>query len=94
MLTPEGWEKKEVDEYLESIGAYIVKATTGGFGASGHADRVVCIQGIFFSLEVKRPGKGPTPLQARRITEVEAAGGLAVAGTADIIIAFIKAAIE
>lgn len=92
MKTPEGYEKDAVDKYLKSIGAYIVKPTTGGFGASGHADRVCCIRptptsrGYFWSLEIKRPGKGPTVLQQKRIDEVRAAGGLAEWGTAERII--------
>ena len=93
MRTPESWEKKDVDDYLESVGAYIVKPTSGGFGVSGHADRVVCIKGMFFSLEVKREGKGPTPIQQRRMEEVEVAGGFAVAGTAEVVIAYIKTAL-
>ena len=93
MLSPEGWEKKEVDAFLTEIGAYNVKPTTGGYGASGHADRICCIQGMFFSLEIKREGKGPTPIQARRMEEVEKAGGFAVAGTAEKVIAYIKAAL-
>lgn len=94
MRTPESWEKAELDAFLATIeNAYVFKPTTGGFGGSGHADRIVCIQGMFFSLEVKRPGKGPTPIQRGRMEEVERAGGFAVAGTADVIIAFIKAAL-
>jgi Holliday junction resolvase len=93
MMTPEGWEKKDLDAFLDEIGAYVVKPATGGYGASGHADRICCIQGMFFSCEVKREGKEPTVLQARRMEEVEKAGGFAVAGTAAVIIAFIKTAL-
>lgn len=94
MMTPEGWEKKDLDTFLDEIGAYVVKPATGGYGASGHADRICCIQGMFFSCEVKREGKGPTVLQTRRMEEVEKAGGFAVAGTAAVIIAFIKTALS
>ena len=94
MLSPEGWEKKELDAYLDSIGAYVIKPMTGGFGGSGHSDRVCCIDGIFVSIEVKREGKEPTPIQWRRIEEVEAAGGFAFWGTAAKIIGDMKIAFD
>lgn len=94
MRTPEYWEKKEIDAYLESIGAYIIKPTTGGFGGSGHGDRVCCINGIFCAIEVKREGKEPTPIQWRRIQEVEAAGGFAFWGTAKKVIGDMKIAFD
>lgn len=87
MKSPEKWEKDEVDAYLASIGAVNFKPTTFGFGASGCPDRFACYQGRFIGIEVKRPKKGPTALQRRRITEIQAAGGIAVWGTAAKIIA-------
>ena len=90
MKTPEFYEKKDIDAYLTSIRAYVAKPTTGGFGPSGHADRLACIGGTFWSIEVKRPGKGPTTLQQKRMDEVRAAGGMAVAGTAEVVIAVIE----
>ena len=90
MKTPEGFEKADVDKYLKSIGAYVVKPATYGFGASGHADRICCIDGTFWSLEVKREGKIPTLLQGRRLAEVKAAHGQSTWGTAEKIIADIE----
>ena len=75
MLTPEGHEKKDIDKYLKTIGAYVVKPTTGGYGESGHSDRICCIKGWFVVIEVKRPGKEPTAIQWRRMRECEASGG-------------------
>src|SRR5262245_181873 len=87
MKTPEGYEKADIDKYLKWIRAYVVKPATSGFGESGHSDRVVCIDGWFVSIEVKRADKDgvslePTPLQWWRIHECEAAGGKAFWGTA------------
>ena len=90
MKTPEGWEKSEVDKYLKSIGAYNAKPATFGYGGSGTADRLVCICGFFWSLEVKREGKGPTALQLKRMAEVQKAGGHIAWGTAKMIIATIE----
>lgn len=89
MDTPEKREKKEIDAYLKSIGAYVVKPATFGYGASGTSDRVCCWRGRFFSIEVKREGKEPTTLQWQRITEVEKAGGKAFWGTAERVIPLI-----
>jgi hypothetical protein len=91
MQTPEAWEKSDIDKYLESIGAYVIKPFTMGYGPSGHSDRAACIDGRFWGIEVKREGKEPTALQARRMREIEEAGGLAVAGTAEKVIGVIEA---
>lgn len=86
MRTPEFWEKAEIDRFLETVGAYIVKPATYGMGKSGVPDRVCCIHGMFLAIEVKREGKEPTKLQERRIAEIQAAGGHAVWGTAAKVI--------
>lgn len=91
MKTPESYEKDDIDRYLKTVGAYRVAITTGGFGESGHPDRIVCLRGYFISIEVKRAGKEPTARQWTRIKEVQAAGGLALWGTAEKVIAEIKA---
>jgi hypothetical protein len=90
MKTPEAYEKAELDKFLESIGAYVVKPATYGFGQSGHADRVCCIKGYFWAFEVKREGGKMTVLQARRFREINAAGGRIHAGTAAAIIEHLK----
>jgi len=59
---------------------------TYGMGASGAPDRVCCISGQFWGLEVKREGKEPTAIQNRRMQEILDAGGLVAWGTADDII--------
>lgn len=86
MKSPEKWEKDEVDAWLTTIGAVNFKPATFGFGASGCPDRLVCYEGMFIGIEVKRPGKTPTALQRRRIAEIQQAGGIAVWGTAEKII--------
>lgn len=92
MKTSEGYEKAEIDKYLKSIGAYVAKPATFGYGASGLSDRLVCIRrspdgdGAFWAIEVKREGKEPTPLQDKRLKEVEAAGGMTTWGVAAKVI--------
>lgn len=86
MKTPEGYEKAEIDKYLKSIGAYVAKPATFGYGASGLSDCLVCIDGSFWAIEVKREGKEPTPLQNKHLKEIEAAGGMTSWGVAAKVI--------
>lgn len=86
MRTPEGREKADIDKYLKSIGAYVAKPATFGYGESGTSDRICCIRGRFVSIEVKREGKEPTALQERRMAAVRLAGGVAMWGTAEKVI--------
>lgn len=90
MMTPEGYEKKDIDRYLEGIGAYNVKPAMNGFGKSGVPDRIVCISGVFWGVEVKRDGKLPTPLQNTRMNEIRSAGGMATWGTAFKVVSEIE----
>ena len=93
MKTPEGFEKDDIKKYLKSINAWHFSPYMAGFGKSGVPDIICCIRGMFFGIEVKREGKAPTPIQLLRMAELEAAGGFAVAGTAEVVIAYIKTAL-
>ena len=86
MKTPEGYEKDDVRKYLKAIGAFFFSPTSFGFGGSGIPDICCCIGGRFVSIEVKREGKIPTPLQEIRMTKIRRAGGIAIWGdSADMI---------
>ncbi len=84
--TPEKYEKDEIDKHLKRNKIYFLKPATGGYGESGHSDRIGCVRGNFFSIEVKREGKEPTSLQWRRIAQVTDAGGKAFWGTSEKVI--------
>ena len=93
MKGPEFYEKKAIDDFLTALGptvAWWINPRTGGYGASGAGDKVLCLRGAFWSIEVKRPGKQPTAIQYRRMKEVREAGGHAVAGTAEVVIAALR----
>lgn len=90
MKTPEGYEKDEIKRYLATLGCFSFSPYMAGMGKSGVPDIIACIEGRFWGIEVKRLGKEPTVLQARRIQEIEDAGGLAVAGTAEVVIGRIE----
>ena len=87
MRTPESYEKAEIKKYLDKIQAWYFLPYAAAFGRAGIPDIVGCYRGSFFSIEVKREGKFPTPLQIQRMSEITAAGGRALSGTAKAVIA-------
>jgi hypothetical protein len=96
MHTPEWHEKKAIYAYLDEGGPLVWyhKPRTGGFGSSGTSDIIGCHRaraGQMFAIEAKRPGCAPTPIQWRRLSEIEAAGGKGFWGTAEKVIAEFEA---
>lgn len=96
MRTPEGWEKKDIDDYFDRLikegkPMWYFAPYMAGYGKSGVSDRVGCYDSTFFCVEVKRPSKEPTPIQWKRMREIEAAGGKAFWGTAEKVIAEFEA---
>lgn len=93
MKTPEGYEKEDLDKFFKPLIAagevWLFKPYMAGFGKSGVSDYIGCHRGHagqMFCVEVKREGKEPTPIQNRRMAEIEAAGGKAFWGTAEKVI--------
>lgn len=92
MKTPESHEKDDICRFLDCGGSiapglmWYFKPYSAGFGKSGVSDILGCYRGKFFAIEVKREGKEPTPIQWRRMREIEAAGGKAFWGTASKVI--------
>lgn len=86
MKSPEHFEKIAIREYLDRIGAWHFTPYMAGRGISGIPDIIGCYKARFFSVEVKRPGCLPTPLQKRRMEEIKQRDGAVFAGTADVVI--------
>ena len=96
MKTPESYEKDDIKKYLDIEAVKVRHNGLGilwyycpfmaGYGKSGVSDIVGCYRGKFFAIEVKREGKEPTPIQTRRMAEIEAAGGKTFWGTAAKVI--------
>jgi hypothetical protein len=76
--TPEKKVKDKVVTQLKALGAYYFYPVTGGFGASGVPDIIVCYKGRFFGLECKANGNKPTKLQQLNIDKINDAGGIAL----------------
>lgn len=90
MKGPESYEKDKICKYLDTLRCWYFRPYMAGFGKAGVADIIACIDGRFISIEVKRPGKGPTPRQQTRMDEIDKVGGLVVAGDAEHVIAHLK----
>lgn len=78
--------KKQIKEYLKSIGAYQFWPVQMGYGART-VDCLVCFQGRFLAIEVKRSEGGRlTAKQCRTLHEIHSArGNVVVATTVDAV---------
>jgi len=60
---------------LRRLGGWWVKYhTEGRYASAGVPDIIGCYRGRFIALEVKRPGRKPTPLQAATIAAIRKEG--------------------
>ena len=83
--------QKQIVDYLTRIGAVVLRTNSGQLttatghtirlGAAGTSDLTVLHCGIWYSIEVKKPGNHPTPLQSAYLERVNAAGGVGVVAT-------------
>jgi len=58
-------------------GWWVMKIHGGPYQLAGVPDLLLLKNGNAMFMEVKQPGKKPTPLQARRMAEIEREGGAA-----------------
>ena len=70
-----------VRDYLRLVGAWELKVLGGLGQRPGVPDVLACVQGRFVAIEVKRPGRRPTPRQAAELEAIRAAGGIALVAT-------------
>lgn len=77
-MTPEKKVKKKVTDILKAAGAYYFYPVTGGFGASGVPDIIVCHKGVFIGIECKSGKNKPTYLQLKNLRDIARCGGLAI----------------
>lgn len=77
--TPEGKVKVAVKKWLKSRGAFFFMPVAGPFSTHGLSDIVGCMNGTFFAIETKAPGKrnNATLHQKRFIEAVREHGGIA-----------------
>lgn len=87
--TPEGKVKAAIKKYLNTVpGCWFFMPIGGPYTTHGIPDIVGCVEGCFFAIECKAPGKtgNTTVNQDRVIAEINEAGGLVfVADNVDIV---------
>ena len=71
--------QSQVIKYLESIGCYVIKVISAN--KSGVPDLHACLNGKWISIEMKKPGEKPDPLQLFHLQMIQKAGGLATWAT-------------
>lgn len=76
-MTPEAGIKRQIREWLKAIGAYYFAPVQMGMGTQG-VDIYACVKGRFVAIEVKVPGKRPTPRQMITLSDAERAGAVAM----------------
>lgn len=77
-LTPEAKVKQGVRKVLKELGAYHVMPVTGGYGAQGAPDFLVCYKGRFIGIETKAGTNMPTKLQDMNLQHIKNCGGIAL----------------
>lgn len=69
--------QKKVIAFIKSLpNTWIVNIWGGGFMKAGIPDLLICINGRFMALELKREGGIVSPLQERNIKLINEAGGI------------------
>ena len=67
---------KNIQVWLkQQPGVFFYKVHGDPFQTAGLPDLILCVSGRFVGLEVKQPGKKPTPLQTRTLEKIKEAGG-------------------
>lgn len=66
--------KDRVKRLLKKYGATYFMPVQSGYGGTA-LDFICCLNGRYFEVETKQPGKHPTPRQVLRMDEIKAAGG-------------------
>jgi hypothetical protein len=79
-MTPEGKVKEAVKKVMRKYGVWYFMPMQNGFGVVGIPDFICCIDGLFFTVETKAPGKrdNTTPNQQRVMREILEHGGYAI----------------
>lgn len=69
----------QVKDFLSQHSAWYIKYWGGGgYTKSGVPDLLVCLNGLFFGIELKAPNGRPSPLQIRALLKIRRAGGFGI----------------
>lgn len=75
IVTPEAKVKKAISKLLSRHKVYFYMPVPYGYGPIS-LDYLCCVNGRFFAVEAKAPGKKPTVLQDNTIERMRAVGGV------------------
>lgn len=76
--TPHAKLRKEITDWLTSIGAWWMCTNSQGYGRKGIPDILACVGGAFVAVEVKVKPDKPSAWQTRELNGVEKAHGESV----------------
>lgn len=78
-MLPEKKVENQIKKYLDQQNAYYVKIHGSAYMPAGTPDILVCINGRFVGIEVKRPEGGIlSELQKLKLKLIEKAGGVGI----------------
>ena len=69
--------QRQIQKYLKSKGAYVIKVHGGKYQSAGVPDIIACVNGHFLALEVKTEKGKVTKLQEENIKAINKAKGFA-----------------
>lgn len=69
--------ENQIKRYLDRLGVWYMKVHGSMYQKSGVPDILVCVNGRFVGIEVKRPGGIVSPLQQLNIDDIHKSGGVA-----------------
>lgn len=86
-MTPEGRVKKEIKQYLDSIGAYYFMPVQTGYGVRGTPDFLICHLGRFIAVEAKAPGGKVMKFQTAVLDQIRQRQGIAIVAQSAVDVA-------
>lgn len=93
MTTPEGKVKDKVKAVFKRCGVYYHMPVQNGMGEPT-LDFVACVNGRFFAVETKAPGKKPTQRQLITMDKMRASGAYVFVVSDDHELAVLEATIQ
>jgi hypothetical protein len=71
----ESYRRQRIREALTKRGYLVLGQPAGPWAGGGRSDLIVCALGVFVAIEIKEPGKRPTPKQDAFMKAVRDARG-------------------